>query len=89
VLVRELLRNAVMHSRARHVEVSVAADAERIELAVRDDGCGFDPARRAASLLDGHIGLASTEDRVLSAGGTLEVTSEPGDGTTVRATLPP
>ena len=88
VLVRELLNNAVKHSRAAHVDVTVAADAERLELTVRDDGRGFDPSRRAASLLDGHIGLASSEQRVLSAGGTLAVSSAPGDGTTVRVTLP-
>jgi len=88
VLARELLTNVVKHSGAAHVEVTVAADAERIELAVRDDGRGFDPARRAASLLDGHIGLASSEQRVLSAGGTLDVASTPGAGTTVRVTLP-
>ena len=88
VLVRELLNNAVKHSHATLVEVTVAADAERLELTVRDDGRGFDPSRRDASLLDGHIGLASSEQRVLSAGGTLSVSSAPGDGTTVRVTLP-
>jgi two-component system NarL family sensor kinase len=88
VLARELLTNVVKHSGAAHVEVTVAADAERIELAVRDDGRGFDPDRRAASLLNGHIGLASSEQRVLSAGGTLDVASTPGAGTTVRVTLP-
>jgi two-component system, NarL family, sensor kinase len=89
VLARELLNNAVKHSGAAHVEFTVAADAERIELAVRDDGRGFDPSQRAASLLDGHIGLASSEQRVASAGGTLVVSSAPGAGTTVRVTLPP
>jgi two-component system, NarL family, sensor kinase len=89
VLARELLNNAVKHSGAAHVEVTVAADAERIELAVRDDGRGFDPSRRAASLLDGHIGLASSEQRAVSAGGSLDVSSTPGAGTTVRVTLPP
>jgi len=89
VLARELLNNAVKHSGADHVEITVAADAERVELAVRDDGRGFDPARRAASLLDGHIGLASSEQRALAAGGTLEVSSRRGRGTTVRVTLPP
>jgi two-component system, NarL family, sensor kinase len=88
VLARELLGNVVKHSGAEHVEVTVAADAERIELAVRDDGRGFDPARRDASLLHGHIGLASSEQRVLAAGGTLVVSSAPGGGTTVRVTLP-
>jgi two-component system, NarL family, sensor kinase len=88
VLARELLSNVVKHSRAAHVEVTVAADAERVELEVRDDGRGFDPSRRAASLLDGHIGLASSEQRVESAGGTFVVASAPGEGTTVRVTLP-
>jgi two-component system NarL family sensor kinase len=88
VLARELLSNAVKHSHAAHVEVAVAADAERIELTVRDDGRGFDPQRRASSLLEGHIGLASSEERVLAAGGALAVTSSPGGGTTVRVTLP-
>ena len=88
VLARELLANAAKHSRASRVEVTVAADAERIELTVRDDGSGFDPERRASSLLAGHIGLASSEQRVLSAGGTLAVTSAPGGGTTVRVMLP-
>jgi two-component system NarL family sensor kinase len=88
VLARELLSNAVKHSHAQHVELTVAADAERIELTVHDDGRGFDAERRASSLLEGHIGLASSEERVLAAGGALAVTSSPGAGTTVRVTLP-
>ena len=88
VLARELLSNAVKHSQAAHVELLVAADAERIELTVRDDGRGFNSERRASSLLEGHIGLASSEERVLAAGGALAVTSSPGAGTTVRVTLP-
>ena len=88
VLARELLNNAVKHSEAAHVEVTVAADAERVELAVRDDGRGFDSSGRAASLLEGHIGLASSEQRALAAGGILTVSSTPGGGTTVHVTLP-
>jgi two-component system NarL family sensor kinase len=56
---------------------------------VRDDGAGFDPARRDVALLAGHVGLASSEQRVRSAGGSLIVTSAPGSGTQVRAVLPP
>jgi two-component system NarL family sensor kinase len=87
-LARELLSNAAKHSGASHVDVTVAADPERVELEVRDDGRGFDPSRRAAALLEGHIGLASSEQRVRSAGGELVVSSAPGSGTTVQATLP-
>jgi two-component system NarL family sensor kinase len=89
VLARELLTNVVKHSGARHVVVSVAADHERIELEVRDDGVGFDAARRDVALVDGHVGLASSEQRVRSAGGELIVTSAAGAGTLVQARLPP
>jgi two-component system NarL family sensor kinase len=89
VLTRELLTNAAKHSGASHVVVTVAADHERVELEVRDDGNGFDPRRREAALLDGHVGLASSEQRVRSAGGELIVSSAPGRGTTVQAVLPP
>jgi two-component system NarL family sensor kinase len=88
VLARELLNNVAKHSRAYHVEVSVATDGERVELTVRDDGRGFDTTGRASSLIEGHIGLASSEQRAESAGGTLVVASAPGGGTTVRVTLP-
>jgi signal transduction histidine kinase len=69
--------------------VTVAADPERIELEVRDDGAGFDPGRREAALASGHVGLASSEQRVRSAGGELLVSSAPGGGTRVQAVLPP
>jgi two-component system NarL family sensor kinase len=88
VLTRELLANVAKHSGASHVAVSVAADAERIELEVRDDGAGFDPRRRAAALQEGHIGLASSERRVQAVGGELAVETARGGGTTVRASLP-
>jgi two-component system, NarL family, sensor kinase len=88
VLARELLANVVKHSGASHVALVVAADPDRIELAVRDDGRGFEPARQEAALLEGHVGLASSEQRVRSAGGEFVVTSVPGRGTAVQVTLP-
>jgi len=89
VIARELISNVAKHSGATRVVVSVAVDSEQIELQVRDDGRGFDAAaRRAIALLDGHIGLASCEQRVRSAGGNLVVSSRPGGGTSVRVTLP-
>jgi signal transduction histidine kinase len=68
--------------------ITVAADVERVELEVRDDGAGFEEARRSAALREGHIGLASAEQRVRALGGELEIDSAPGGGTTVRALLP-
>jgi signal transduction histidine kinase len=88
VLARELLANVVKHSGASRVAVTVAADPDRIELDVRDDGRGFAPERQEAALLEGHVGLASSEQRVRSAGGEFVVTSAPGRGTAVHVTLP-
>ena len=53
VLARELLSNATKHSGASRVVLTVAADSERVELEVRDDGPGFDPARRTGALAAG------------------------------------
>jgi two-component system NarL family sensor kinase len=88
VVARELLANVAKHSGAGHAAVTVAADHDGIELEVRDDGAGFDPERREAALRDGHVGLASSEQRLRSVGGRLTVTSAPGSGTVVRAVLP-
>ena len=88
VLARELLSNAAKHSGASHVVLTVAADSERVELEVRDDGAGFDLRRRTGALEEGHIGLASAERRVQAVGGELSIDSGRGLGTTVRATLP-
>jgi two-component system, NarL family, sensor kinase len=89
VLARELLGNVVKHSGAHNVAITVAADHERIELEVRDDGAGFDTEQREAALIAGHVGLASSEQRLRSVGGRLIVNSTPGAGTVVRAVLPP
>jgi two-component system NarL family sensor kinase len=89
VLTRELLANVVKHSGAHNVAIKVAADHEQVELEVRDDGAGFGPDRREVALREGHVGLASSEQRLRSVGGRLTVTTAPGAGTVVQAVLPP
>jgi two-component system NarL family sensor kinase len=85
---RELLINVVKHADATHVEISVDRRQDAIVLQIYDDGRGFDLARRADALAQGHIGLASSVERVESVGGRLEIDSAPGHGTRVRAELP-
>jgi signal transduction histidine kinase/ligand-binding sensor domain-containing protein len=82
---QEALRNAVRHARSHAVQVSLRAVGKGIELAVQDDGCGFDataPGDRPS------LGLASMHERVLSLGGELDVESAPGQGTTILAWVP-
>jgi two-component system, NarL family, sensor kinase len=84
---RELLTNAARHAGASKVSVSLARVADRLELTVADDGAGFTSERRREALAEGHIGLASVSQRLLSAGGELEISSS-AEGTTARAMLP-
>ena len=82
---QEALRNVARHANASDVDVSLQPTGGGLELAVRDNGAGFDDAQadRPASL-----GLASMRERVQLLGGRLEVDSNPGHGTAVVAWLP-
>jgi len=86
-LARELLSNVARHSGARAANVRLAAVDGSIELEVSDDGKGIATARRREALAEGHIGLASVEQRVEANGGELRLDSEPGEGTRVRVKL--
>lgn len=83
-IAQEALHNAVKHARATRAELTLRASAEELELAVRDDGVGFDPN----GSFPGHLGLRSMCERAATLGGTLEIDSAPGAGTTIRARIP-
>ncbi|MFG1782694.1 sensor histidine kinase [Rhodococcus oryzae] len=85
---REALGNIDKHAHAHRVDVLLARTATAITLEVADDGVGFDPDDLPARVAEGHIGLASQFLRIENLGGTLEVTSAPGEGTRVVATVP-
>ncbi len=86
---QEAVRNALRHADAQAIRI-VLADADgHAELRVTDDGCGFVPPRRLAELArHDHLGLVGAAERVEAVGGTLDVTSALGSGTTVRARVP-
>jgi signal transduction histidine kinase len=80
-VVAEALTNVVKHAHASRAQVNVAIDAGVLRIDVTDDGAGAaDPARGT--------GLMGLFDRVEAGEGTLAITSPPGVGTTVRASLP-
>ena len=82
-LARELLTNAAKHAAASRVRVRVQRTADAILLEVADDGAGIPEGRLAAALREGHIGLASSIQRVEAVGGTLTLSPAPGGGTAV------
>lgn len=80
---QEALANTGRHSGATEAAVSLVWQDGAIRLEVRDDGRGFAAAATASG-----YGLESMRQRVAALGGELSVESEPGAGTTVRATVP-
>ncbi len=85
---RELVGNVVKHASATSLRLSLDRAAGAVVLTVADDGSGMAPERAGAALADGHVGLASTRQRVEAAGGTVQVRSAPGEGTTIVVTVP-
>lgn len=82
-LVQEALTNAIKHGKARRVAVEVHEQDTDIQITVRDDGSGFDPGLHT----DGY-GLLGMHERVQLLDGSLHISSAPGRGTTVTASLP-
>jgi PAS domain S-box-containing protein len=82
---QEALHNTVKHAQAEGVELRLEQEAGEILLEVRDDGEGFDPG----GSFPGHLGLKSMRERVARLGGTLRIESAPGEGTRIRARIPP
>ena len=83
---QEALRNVVRHAGASHADVSLQMHGGSATLEVTDDGRGFD-VRRAEERRPG-MGLFSMRERVELVNGQLDVTSLPGRGTRVVASVP-
>jgi signal transduction histidine kinase len=79
----EALQNVAKYAEASRAEVHVGQDDGMLGFDVRDDGPGFDPMAATAG-----TGLQGMADRLAALGGTLEVTSAPGRGTTVSGRIP-
>jgi signal transduction histidine kinase len=80
---QEALANVRKHSAAAHVRVALSYAGAGTRLDVTDDGAGFDPAR-----VNGGYGLRGMRDRILQAGGSLDVRAQPGAGTALSVEVP-
>jgi signal transduction histidine kinase len=88
-IAQEALTNVVRHAGARTVTVELHMKDERLHLAIRDDGVGFDVApTREQAVRGASLGLLSMEERAVLTGGGLEFRSVPGQGTAVLAWFP-
>ena len=88
-IAQEALTNVARHARATHVLLQLTRTPARLEMVVRDDGVGFDPAalrkraRRVATL-----GLLGMQERAHAAGGALDIHSQVSTGTAVHFSVP-
>jgi signal transduction histidine kinase len=88
-ITREALTNVFRHANAHLVSVLLERRADHVLLIVEDDGRGFDaPALLQAPATGRKLGLLSMRERAVLAGGSVEIESGPGAGTTVFARLP-
>jgi signal transduction histidine kinase len=86
-IVREVLRNAFRHSKARRIEAEILYGEDQLRLRVRDDGNGMDRQLLEKGGRPGHWGLPGVRERAKQIGATLDVWSNIGAGTEVQLTV--
>jgi signal transduction histidine kinase len=85
-IAQEALHNALKHAGPGRIELRMETRDGRLLVTVADSGAGFDPDE--AGLRSRRLGLTSMEERARALGGTLAISSTPGEGTTVTLELP-
>jgi signal transduction histidine kinase len=83
-VVQEAITNISKYARASQLWLGLAERDGQVEVTIRDDGAGFDPAHRTESA----YGLVGMRFRVEAEGGSLAVESAPGQGCLIRVSLP-
>jgi len=88
--IRELLINVTKHAQSNQATVSVDHQMDTLRIEVEDDGVGFEPAavNKSGTKESTGFGLFSIRERMRALGGTFDVESKAGYGTTARLTLP-
>ena len=77
----EGLSNAVRHSGADEIDISLTARTDGVELRIADNGCGFENPRRVS-------GIANMKHRAVALGGECSIKSTPGRGTRLTWSAP-
>ncbi len=86
-VVQEALTNIEKHAHAKHCAVRLRFLEQSLEVLVEDDGRGF-AGQQGNLLLEGHLGLAGMRERVALAGGEMQVSSQPDQGSSLEFRFP-
>lgn len=84
LILKEAINNIIKHAEAKNINIDLSVTEKQISLRIQDDGKGFDISQASAT----GNGLNTMIERAISNGGTGEVTSSPGNGTTVSVFIP-
>jgi signal transduction histidine kinase len=84
---QEAVTNAVKHSGATVIDIQWQFTPGNVVLKISDNGHGFDP-NACAGPKDGHFGLLGIRERTERLGGRLQITSQPGSGTSISVEIP-
>lgn len=84
-ILQESLSNIVRHAHATRVQVVLRVESDWILMSVGDNGVGLHPKGRHKP---GSFGLVGIEERINILGGSFDIHSEPGSGTTIRVAAP-
>lgn len=88
-LIQESLTNIARHAKAQHIAIAIREDRHRAFITLIDDGVGFETASLPKNpTTDRGLGLMGMRERVALVGGTIEIRSKPGDGTTLNIMIP-
>ena len=85
-ITQEAVTNMLRHAQAHNLVVRLQRTPAGLALSIHDDGRGFVPARHPAEA--GQRGLAGMQERVTALQGSLQITSQPGQGTRIEAMFP-
>jgi len=83
-IAQEAMRNALTHSGATYIHVQITASPTTVRLSVKDNGCGF----VVGSITKYGFGLSRMSELMRNSGGRFSITSKPGRGTSITATMP-
>ena len=87
-IVQEAVTNAARHAGVNEATVTLRAAGDVVIAEMRDEGCGFALRASGAEPDQSHVGLVAMRERAALVGGKVTVRTSPGNGTTVRATVP-
>jgi len=87
-IAQEGMTNILRHAHATHMSLVIIRTAHGVDMTIEDDGVGFDPVNLGMDSGKRHLGLISMRERAEILGGTLDVYTAPGKGTTIQVYVP-